>query len=304
MTVPIKEIMNYFNIFWQYPVITEKKFYESNNKDIRFIGLPWATIIDKRINIQDIYDSLSVFINKNENYYTCCQHIYFKKLVPLFKMLNIKTVYSPHKIKDEDILDNVIIKPFPLYAVNIEDKSRNNIFQNINFIDCNREYLYSFKGAYNDKYYISDIRKKIFDMTHPSNCYIENTDGWFYESIVYSKQQNSIGDLNKSCNYDKNTEKYNEVLLNSRFSLCPSGSGPNSIRFWESLAVGAIPIILSNTLELPPHPLWKSSILRIDENKLTTIPSVLENININDELLMRKNCLILYNDFKDFKINM
>ena len=36
--------------------------------------------------------------------------------------------------------------------------------------------------------------------------------------------------------------------------------GPNSIRLWESLAVGAIPIILADTLELPKHKLWDKAI--------------------------------------------
>ena len=43
------------------------------------------------------------------------------------------------------------------------------------------------------------------------------------------------------------------LLLNSKYTLCPSGSGPNSIRLWESLACGSIPIILSDTLDLPSH---------------------------------------------------
>jgi len=38
-------------------------------------------------------------------------------------------------------------------------------------------------------------------------------------------------------------EKYLEVLASSKFSLCPGGDAPWSIRFYESIALGAIPIL-------------------------------------------------------------
>lgn len=292
MTFPTNQIMRFNNLFWQYPAITEKKFYDEMKEDPSFIGFPWATLIDKRIDLQEIYELLSVYIDKNKHYYTCCQHIYFYKLLPFFKSLNIKTVYSPHKTNTDDIIDNVEIKPCPIYAVNIEDSLRNTLFKNCDLIDNKRPYLYSFIGAYNPNIYISNIREQIYCMEHPSGCFIEKTDGWFYESIVYNKQQKNDG------TFEKNTAKFNRVLLGSRFSLCPSGSGPNSIRFWESLGCGAIPILLSDTLELPPHPLWESAILRVQEHKLQSVPSLLKNISNEDEINMRKKCLILYNHFR------
>ena len=38
-------------LFWQYPVITEKTFYEQNKDDPMYVGIPWATILDKRYNL-------------------------------------------------------------------------------------------------------------------------------------------------------------------------------------------------------------------------------------------------------------
>tara|TARA_B110001469_G_C9648393_1_gene329340 strand:+ start:7530 stop:9422 length:1893 start_codon:yes stop_codon:yes gene_type:complete len=298
MTIPTNQIMRFNNIFWQYPVLTEKIFYDEMKEDSLFIGFPWATLIDKHINLQEIYELFSVYIDKSKHYYTCCQHIYFYKLIPFFKALNIKTVYSPHKTNTVDKIDNVEIKPCPIYAVNIEDPSRNTLFKNCDLIDKKRTYLYSFIGAYNSNIYISNIRDQIYCMEHPSDCFIEKTNSWFYESIVYNNQQNNDGTLNKNADYKKNTQKFNKLLLESRFSLCPSGSGPNSIRFWESLGCGSIPILLSDTLELPSHPLWDSAILRVNENKLQTIPSLLKNISNEDENNMRKKCLILYNHFR------
>lgn len=39
---------------------------------------------------------------------------------------------------------------------------------------------------------------------------------------------------------------YNELLSTSRFSLCPSGNGYDTYRFWESLCYGAVPIVKQN----------------------------------------------------------
>ncbi len=41
-------------------------------------------------------------------------------------------------------------------------------------------------------------------------------------------------------------EAYLEELKKARFSVCPKGNGYDTMRFWESLAMGAIPIVLAN----------------------------------------------------------
>ena len=47
---------NQAGLFWQYPVITEKTFAIQNKGRPNFLGLPWATIIDKNINLQSVYN--------------------------------------------------------------------------------------------------------------------------------------------------------------------------------------------------------------------------------------------------------
>tara|TARA_B100000900_G_C20406635_1_gene645069 strand:- start:411 stop:872 length:462 start_codon:yes stop_codon:yes gene_type:complete len=148
-------------------------------------------------------------------------------------------------------------------------------------------------------------------MKHQENCIIENTKTWHFDEVVYSKIQNITNykdHLKDFFNNSKGTYKstmkdssnnYNLFLLTSRFSLCPSGSGPNSIRLWESLAVGAIPVLLADTLELPEHELWDKAILRVKEQDLETVPSLLEQIAPEKEEEMRKNCITIYNHFRN-----
>jgi hypothetical protein len=43
---------------------------------------------------------------------------------------------------------------------------------------------------------------------------------------------------------------YKDVLENSQISLCPRGTGPSTLRFFESISVGSVPVIF-NDLNLP-----------------------------------------------------
>lgn len=297
--IKLHKIIKKLKLFWQYPVITEKTFYEQNYKNKHYFGFPWATVIDHRrcvLTKPELYNILkSIKIIKG---FTCCQHILFRKLIPIFKDLNIITLYTPHKKIGEDNILGIEIKPCPLYAVNIQDSTVNTIFQNINFSNIERPYLYSFQGAFNANWYLTNIRKKIFKMKHPKNAYIRHIGNWHFDRIVYNPMQNEKGDLNINNLHKKNSVSYNCLLLKSRFMLCPSGSGPNSIRLWESLATGAIPILLSDTLDLPKHNLWEKAILRIPEKDVNNINEILKQITIEEEKERRNNCIKIYNHFK------
>lgn len=298
-----EQILIRCKLFWQYPVITEKTFYKQNKDNKTYLGLPWATIIDKKYNLNVIFGLVKQYIQPNVQYYTCCQHISFRNLIPLFKAMGIHTVYTPHKILLEDKVSDIQLRPCPLYAVNIEDINRNSIFSKCDPLNLNRKFLYSFQGAYHPSWYLTDIRKRIFEMKHPDNCYVNHIGNWHFDNIVYNKLQNSEYILNETDTDKDRTIKYNKLLLDSRYSLCPSGSGPNSIRFWESLAVGSIPVLLADTLELPSHELWNGAIVRIPEDKLEELPTILSTISEDTEREMRKNCMTLYEYYKDNYIN-
>jgi hypothetical protein len=136
-------------------------------------------------------------------------------------------------------------------------------------------------------------------MKHPENTYIRHIGLWHFREIVYSNKQNMDRKYSVSDTHHSQMKSYNKILLESKYSLCPSGSGPNSIRFWESLAVGSIPILSADTLELPKHELWDKAILRVKESDLDKISDILNNISDEEETEHRRNCLKIYNFFKD-----
>lgn len=292
-----QKILSETGLFWQYPVKTEEEFFNQNFHNPNYMGVPWATVIDKNVHLNSLLKYLIPY-SKHKNYYTCCQHIHFRKIMPLLQILGVKTVYTPHKCKNEDEILGIQLLPCPLFAVNIEDAERNTVFQNKDFLNIPRSKLFSFVGGYQQNY-MSNIRKNIFNISKSDNILIQNTGQWHFNNVVYSHKQNSDKELNISTQHKLNTENYNKILLDSRFSLCPSGSGPNSIRFWESLACGSIPILLSDTLELPKNINWNDSIVFLKENELGNIYNILGDISEEDERKMRENCIKIYNTLKD-----
>lgn len=292
-----QKVINDIKLFWQYPVSTEKQFYIQNNFFVEYLGFPWATVLDKNINLHEIEKYLKQHIDPNVEYYTCCQHIRFRELKSILNNLNVKKLYTPHKCIGEDKLADIELLPCPLFAVNYEDSTRNIVFRGKDFSKIHRPLLFSFMGGLQPGY-LTDIREKIFKMNKTEDVFIKNTGGWHFNNIVYTNLQNFKQEENLSIEHKNNTQKYNEILLNSRFSLCPSGTGPNSIRFWESLAIGTIPILLSDTLELPHHELWEDSIIRVEENDIDNLYNILENITPEQEAKLKKNCMIIYNFFR------
>ena len=123
---------------------------------------------------------------------------------------------------------------------------------------------------------------------------------------MYSKHQNHLREFNElnRNEVEKNTFQYELYLIDSKFSLCPSGSGPNSIRFWESLAYGSIPVLLADTLELPKHELWEDAIIKVEEKNLEMVPDILSKISPEKEKEMRKNCLKIYKHFRKNYTNL
>lgn len=67
--------------------------------------------------------------------------------------------------------------------------------------------------------------------------YFESTPNFFakFSEVVKEKMQ----------------ENWTDILNKSQFILCPRGNGLNSIRFFETLAFGRIPILISDNTKLP-----------------------------------------------------
>ena len=281
---------------WQYPAITEQHAYERvcedfpDFSDVMYIGFPWATLIDllhanKRDKAQQYLDRLQQIPAHNAAVkITVAQHILAGSHIELFKHIGITDLFWTHASRDTDNIDGIRIHPFPLYPVqclkneNIKTKPLRK-----------RKYLYSFVGAYDSRYYLSKSRDWISKLPQTDYGLTRVTKEWHFNSAVYEKQILShVVAPEKQAQLDSNAEEYRQLLSDTIFSLCPSGSGPNSIRLWESLGFGCIPVIIADTLKLPGELReWEQAavFVREEEATISALPITLKHLAENFDRL-------------------
>ena len=88
-------------------------------------------------------------------------------------------------------------------------------------------------------------------------------------------------------------------MNNSKFTLCPSGNGVNSIRIWEAMKYGSIPVILSNTLLLPviDEFNWTDCFIIGNEKNIDGLYEELKEFEDEKIKIMSDNCIKYYNKY-------
>ena len=267
--------------FWQQPAITELHAFrqiQTFGPDLghcTYVAFPWATLIDYLQTGKSIPSDLirayqaikekTLARSRHSRLLTVCQHIYASRYTSLFKACGISDVYWPHLTISRERFDGLQWHPFPLYPVNHPNKP-----DAAETDPKQKRYKASFIGTYDPRYYISPIRTEIFKLgdLHRDDLLIVKRDNWHFQEEVYTEQLSGqvLSEEVRSRKHQL-TANYQLALSESMFSLCPSGSGPNSIRLWESLAFRCIPIIFANDLALPgPIQAWIESCIFMDES--------------------------------------
>ena len=264
-------------LFWQMPAKTEFDAFERHNNLPSpqidgstvnvYIGLPWATIIDQlkfnpamgqaaipKVLIGTLAMRIKTArkvlkqLGASLRIHTVCQQIYWNDIAEQFAKLGITDLWLAHKTKTSDHKDGMDLHAWPLYAVNIETPKRRSGLKSIPVDE--RKYLASFIGAYME-HYGNDTRPKMVHALKESNGYcLKLNDMWHFNEEVYNQQLGlQVEEISTAAQFS--VSQYNEVLSDSQFSLCPIGAGPNTIRLWESLAMGSIPFVISDAYEFP-----------------------------------------------------
>jgi hypothetical protein len=288
----------YYDKDWQYPVITEyqsfKLFFNNDIIPCNYFAFPWATLIDQYVKNKNTYliECIGNFkIDNHNECFTICQHIRFRFLFPILKAIGITHLFASHTSKYDYLYENkfnIKIIPFHLFPY--------NSINNYNLSNKKTTYKVSFNGSYNKKYYLKS--RSYLNNQNNKNIFINIKDNWHFEKIVYQEQINKIklndDEIKNNTNLESN---YLKLLEKSNFSLCPSGTGPNSIRLWESLSVGSIPIILSDNLKLYEQIQWENYVIFWKENKYSELYDYINNIPIHRIKLMQQNCINLFNSY-------
>lgn len=266
--------------FWQYPCRTEQQAME-NHSAIRepsidgpsrtiniYVPLPWATYIDNKEFPETILSgvtdrlafltSLTEILGYSLQVHTVCQHIRWRNMRAIAERAGITDLHISHctaeaRAEMKAAGSSLRLHPWTLYAVNYCDNSRNKGLV-IGKPMRERRYLASFIGAYMP-HYLSDIRIRLAEglsALQATDILIDLGDLWHFNQVVYDHQvKMKYSGQTMPVDLDDKVVRYNRVLSDSRFSLCPEGAGPNTLRLWESIAVGAIPVLFNHSLELP-----------------------------------------------------
>ena len=306
--IDVKEDVIAFPHQWQVPAATEKAAYENvllcqnTLLDAGYIGFPWATLVDaitKNSPIQwHLLDQLKRLQNhvkatNHRKLVTVCQHIHAYKFMILFNYLGITDLFWSHATIKLKLIEDIRIHAFPIFPAQVSSVDQ------LEDIQENRKYLANFIGAYQPGLYISDVRQHIFnDEGKMPDVLIVKRNSWHFNRAVYDEQIRAIKpthvDLKREANYK---HEFLQAIRDSVFTLCPTGSGPNSIRICEALALGSIPIILTKDLELPgDRKLWEEACVIEDDSEQGYRRALKKCREMNSETVMKKikNMKILY----------
>jgi hypothetical protein len=286
--------------FWQFPAITEKAAYEihaQTQKSLNcrdgvlsiYLGMPWATFIDQQLLPKETIASLKTILNyaRDElahrniklDIHTVCQHIFWEKCINVWRELGISAVWLSHMPSGDRQDLSFKVHPWALYPVNVLDTSRNYGLDLQKKIK-DKKYLASFIGAHMP-HYVSDIRLQLKQFENETDFSIKITDEWHFNRTVYQDQVEGLI-FQATDSIDYSVLSYNSILTNSKFALCPAGAGRNTIRFWEALAVGTVPVLFDELFEFPfggslSEIPWKEILVTVDSSNIDKLPDLLRS---------------------------
>lgn len=227
--------------------LINQKFNDGNfqNVNATFVDFPWSVMINHNIRC---------VIPPVENGFVVCQHIDFAEMLDQWKEIGVKTLFTPHCI--ESSLRGIKVLPFPHKAYNYSYNS----FRRKDLYDL------SFVGA---------------TSTHWTRRYIMSlgADFWQKKGIRFFGMDTGKWHLEKSPEDQKrHSLLFRETMESSNFALCPRGTGPGTLRFWEALCFGCIPVVISDDWQLPETIYnWDDIIIRV-EASADTMSNIPESI--------------------------
>lgn len=124
-----------------------------------------------------------------------------------------------------------------------------------------RDYLYSFIGDATT----SLLRPRLGKLGHPRGHYEDRSADSLRIRMTGSEAERVAF-----------VEHFADVARRSHFVLCPRGLGSSSIRLFEAMRVGRVPVILSDAWVAPDGPDWESFSVRVPERDLEKLPALLE----------------------------
>jgi len=234
-----------------------------------FIKFPFADIINKNNrNIGPVnlfIQSLRAKYPDNKTLIFICQHIDASRIILPYNSL----LFTPHATIRDPYIALPHFTPFePISPVAIED----------------RNHLFCFHGASSTHHTRHSL------LTHynsDDDFSLLDTGRWHFEKDSVSR--------------DSRQKTYAKTLSHTIFSLCPRGTGPSTIRIWDSLALGSIPVIISDGLKMPLPTIveWNKCCVFIPEKELGQLKDMVPQKDVALDMIFYGH--EIYNKFFNIK---
>ena len=300
-------------LFWQFPCLTEHAAWEQHagmaepvlqDGELHiYLGLPWATWIDFARKAAWPAGGASVMAQQLQmtgvrlsglrgalgelgvrlRVHTVCQHLYWRDMTQAWRRLGVTDAWLSHCPPPAEQAElDISLHPWALFAVNVRDTQRRaGIVENRD--PASKSVLASFTGAH-AAHYLSDTRLRLRALENEVGFVVRVTDRWHFEQVVYEEQ---IGGRKPAHDSSDTAASYNALLSESVFSLCPAGAGANTLRLWESLAVGSVPVLCGPQPMLPtsgtlPAIDWDSIVVRVPDDQIARLPSLLRAMPMSE----------------------
>jgi hypothetical protein len=131
-----------------------------------------------------------------------------------------------------------------------------------------KDLLFSFMGGST-----SFVRKRLYKINFNRNdALIKDTS--YYQHWNYNQESRA-----------EMQQIYTDICARSHFVICPRGAGSGSIRLFEMMEMGIVPVIISDNYLLPEGPRWEEFVVFIKENDIESIPQILEQHVANVEAM-------------------
>ncbi len=123
-------------------------------------------------------------------------------------------------------------------------------------------YLFSFMGSVRN----APVRGKLATLRHDRSFFQNTTED--FDRVLHGKMAER-----ERFDYER---RYAEVAKASKFVLCPRGLSVSSIRLFETMRMGRVPVILSDDWIAPTGPRWDTCAIWIREKDFAEVPRLLE----------------------------
>lgn len=121
--------------------------------------------------------------------------------------------------------------------------------------------LFGFRGAMATH----PIRQRLLDLAGPDS------------DIVDTSAAPGRGYGQAASVYEDYKDEYGQSLARAKYILCPRGAGPSSMRIFEAMKAGRVPVIISDAWVAPPGPDWSTFSLRLLERDIANLRSILRS---------------------------